>query len=139
MVERLLNLQSVLVGFRSTAVVPDHEAVGEAFLAHESNPDQPETSSRPQAERPDMPADHREAKSLRRPDWTTEGAAVFADLSARLGRRPSAREFQGGLTVQTRTLIAEGRLAAGTRPPSITTTKRVRAALEASSPPKPSP
>ncbi|MEY9926300.1 hypothetical protein ABH926_000922 [Catenulispora sp. GP43] len=81
---------------------------------------------------PEATTDHTTVKAPSRRDWTAEGAAVFADLSARLGRRPSAREFQQELAVDTRTLIfSEGRLATGSRPPSITAANRVRAALEA--------
>ena len=141
-VERLLNLQSLLVGHRSTPTVqdtveqpgPGHDGrlVGQVPLAHGPQTDHVEDDAGPcENQPPQATAGHTDARAPSRRDWTTEGAAVFADLSTRLGRRPSAREFQQELAAQTRALIAEGRLAAGSRPPSITTTKRIRAALEA--------
>lgn len=141
-VERLLNLQSLLVGHRTTptardaAEQPTHAEdgplVGQGSLAHGPRPAHVEDDRGPcDDQRPLATADRTAVTVPRRPDWTAEGATVFTELSTRLGRRPSAREFQQELTVRTRTLIAEGRLAAGSRPPSITTTKRVRAALEA--------
>ena len=133
-VERLLNLQSLLVGHRTAPAV--HETAGQVTLAHGTCLDQTEADGRPNEDRPEATADHVATMRRHRPDWTAEGAALFADLSARLCRRPSAREFQQELATHTRTLIANGRLAAGTRPPSITTTKRVRAALEAAPPPR---
>ncbi|WP_194891955.1 hypothetical protein [Catenulispora pinisilvae] len=135
-VERLLNLQSVLIAHRSAPAVHDHEVADQGNLAHQEGTDRPEIDGRPRADRSEEAAGR---VGRRRPDWTSEGAPVFADLSARLGRRPSAREFQQGLAVQTRTLIAKGRMEAGTRPPSITTTKRVRSALEATAPPNVGP
>ena len=141
-VERLLNLQSLLVGHRTTPTVHDtmeqpglgHDGrpMGQGALAHRPHTAQVEHDRSPhEDQRPMATASHTVVKALSRLDWTTQGAAVFAELSAQLGRRPSAREFQQGLAIQTKTLIAEGRLAAGSRPPSITTAKRVRAALEA--------
>lgn len=131
-VERLLNLQSLLVGHRTTPAV--HDAAGQGTLAHEICLDQTEANGRPQEDQPEATADQTQTQRRCRPDWTAEGAEVFADLSARLSRRPSAREFQQELATHTKTLIANGQLAPGTRPPSITTTKRARAALEATSP-----
>lgn len=141
-VERLLNLQSVLVGHRSTPTVHDtveqtgldHDGspVGQGALAHGPRTAHAEGNAGPyQGQRPVTTVEHTAAKAPSRRDWATEGATVFADLAARLGRRPSARELQNELAAQTKALIAEGRLAAGSRPPSITTTKRIRAALEA--------
>lgn len=138
-VERLLNLQSLLTGRRTASLgqqVEEHamgpsadQTVGQGSLAHEAYQAHTVVVG-PTAK------DHWPAERLRRgrPDWTVEGAAPFVDLSSRLGRRPSAREFQQELGILTRTLISDGRLPAGTRPPSITTAKRVRAALEAASP-----
>lgn len=131
-VERLLNLQSLLVGHLSGSAVHEHETVGQGSLAHQTDPGVAAVD-RPQADRPREAASH---GGLRRPDWAREGAAVFAELSAQLGRRPSAREFQQSLAMLTRTLIAKGQLPAGTRPPSITSVKRVRTALEANMPPR---
>ena len=144
-VERLLNLQSHLTGRRTAG--PDHAGgarsagpapdrhVGQGSLAHELEPDQT-TATGPTADDQRLTrTDHLATRpGHQRPDWTIEGAPVFADLSKRLGRRPSAREFQQELVTLTRALIAAGRLAAGTRPPSITTAKRVRVALEAERP-----
>ena len=143
-VERLLNLQSLLAGHRTTPITHevmeqpgrglDDRLVSQAILAHGPHLVHAEDyADSPEGQRPKPTAPNAAVKALPRQDWTTEGAAMFADLSAQLGRRPSAREFQRALATRTRTLIAEGRLAAGSRPPSITTAKRVRAALEAAS------
>jgi len=145
-VERLLNLQSHLTGRRTAGPddkvleqaggpSPDHLA-GQGSLAHEAQQGQIMPSGWAATNDQPVPrTDHWAARRAHgRPDWTVEGAAPFADLSSRLGRRPSAREFQQELATLTRTLIADGRMDAGTRPPSITTAKRVRAALEAAEP-----
>jgi len=141
-VERLLNLQSHLTGRRTAGLddevleqaggpSPDH-LVGQGSLAHEAQQGQIMPSGWATDDQPAPRTDQWAARRANgRPDWTVEGAAPFADLSSRLGRRPSAREFQQELATLTRTLIADGRMEAGARPPSITTAKRVRAALEA--------
>ena len=141
-VERLLNLQSHLTGRRVAGIddevrgqtggpSSDH-LVGQGPLAHERHQSQIAPCGLATDEQPVPRPDHWAARRANgRPDWTVEGAAPFADLSSRLGRRPSAREFQQELATITRTLIADGRMEAGARPPSITTAKRVRAALEA--------
>jgi hypothetical protein len=138
-VERLLNLQSLLVGGRAAPARPVAtqpsdplgvgRAVGQGTLARNPDPDQPLAADHPQT-RPE-PTDHQAPiKTIARLDWTLLGTPVFAELSARLGRRPSAREFQAALAAEVRIQSAHGRLAANVRPPSVTTAKRVRAALE---------
>ena len=141
-VERLLNLQSVLVGVRtapydhpgdeSSETRADGRPMGQGTLARNSTmarstiPDWPESAS---DQSPDGTI--QVVKAVQRPDWTTIGARMFGELSADLGRRPSAREFQAALAAEAKVLIADGLLAAGARPPSVTTAKRIRAALEA--------
>jgi len=149
-VERLLNLQSHLTGRRTAGPddkvleqaggpSPDHLA-GQGSLAHEEHQSKIRPSGWPRDEQPAPMTDHWAARRAHgRPDWTIEGAAPFADLSSRLGRRPSAREFQQELAILTRSLIANGQMEAGTRPPSITTAKRVRTALEAAEPTRSGP
>lgn len=144
-VERLLKLQSQLTGRRANE--QDYEVgerpdcpsadqyVGQGTLAHDIHPDQTVVAGSAADDQRLARTDHSAARpGLHRPDWTVEGASAFADLSMRLGRRPSAREFQQELASLTKALIVTGRLAAGARPPSITTAKRVRAALEADQP-----
>ncbi|MEY9889251.1 hypothetical protein ABIA31_002899 [Catenulispora sp. MAP5-51] len=141
-VERLLKLQSQLNGRR--AAEQGHEGgerpdcpsidqpVGQGTLAHKVHADQMVAAGPATDDHRLARTDHSAARpGLHRPDWTIEGAPAFADLSLRLGRRPSAREFQQELASLTKALIASGYLAAGARSPSITTAKRVRAALEA--------
>jgi hypothetical protein len=140
-VERLLNLQSLLVGSRPATGKGNHgepfeppadgRVMGEGTLAHNLDPAARTAIERHQTEQPKAPPTQRSTGPAQRPDWISLGAEVFAELSAHLGRRPSAREFQTALTSEARVLIAAGRLSAGARPPSVTTAKRIRAALEA--------
>lgn len=140
-VERLLNLQSLLVGNRAATgdrnnaeqfePPADGRAVGEGTLARNPDPAPQTTTDRPQAEQAETTDEQESTRPAQRPDWILLGGDVFAELSAHLGRRPAAREFQTALAGETRALIAQGRLPAGTRLPSVTTTKRIRAALEA--------
>jgi hypothetical protein len=144
-VERLLNLQSLLTGHRAsdtdhaireqTAHTSTDQPAGQGSLAREPHQDQMMVEARAANNQLSAPTGHLATRpGGHRPDWTAEGADPFAALSSRLGRRPSAREFQQELAALTRTLIATGRLPAGARPPSITTAKRIRAALEAAPP-----
>ena len=117
-VERLLNLQSVLSDQQRQPLT--------AHLAHESASEQ--TCD------PQSVAGAPAAVVLvgRRPDWSEVGREVFDELVYGLGRRPTGREFQSALAEHVTNLIADGRLPVGTKPPSVTSAKRVRAALEAS-------
>jgi len=133
-VERLLNLQSLLT--RRHSHTPEGEPAtapsltkttadpGEDTLAHTSTAEAA-AETRP-TEQPEQ-----EVIWAGRPDWVAHGRGVFADLSAELRRRPSGREFQTALAAETRRLNAAGRLPMGTRPPSISSAKRIRAAIEA--------
>jgi hypothetical protein len=133
-VERLLNLQSLLVGHRgqSTAVVQDpvsavahrSQDVGEDTLAHE-----PDTTTVTDPSAPSRTDCDTVARG--RPDWTAHGRDVFTDLADHLRRRPTGREFQAALATYVRAITADGRFPAGTRPPSVTSAKRIRATLEA--------
>lgn len=127
-VERLLNLQSLLVGHRNRPTHPagpeTTDIVGEVSLAHDR-------TAEPPLELGSDGGPGNETAVGRRPDWTAHGRGVFAELSDKLGRRPSGREFQAALAIYTRNLVTEGRLAAATRPPSVTSAKRIRAVLEA--------
>lgn len=126
-VERLLNLQSVLGDQRQQPFDQqhDHPHASKARLAHDSASGQ---TTDPQSVdwTPDalVPVGGR-------PDWFDIGQEVFDGLVCNLGRRPTGREFQSALADRIRHLIAGGRLPADTRPPSVTTAKRVRATLEA--------
>lgn len=139
-VERLLNLQSLLVGGRTVrprqeeAVDPSAplhlgQAAGQGLLAHGHASAPTPATDQSMVHLPKAVAVS--ATGTRRPDWSTAGAAVFADLSRDLGRRPSAREFQAALADHVRHLIASGQLRPDARPPSVTTAKRIRTALEA--------
>jgi len=127
-VERLLNLQSLLVSTWNRSSVETAfvttDPVGEDTLAHDR------TGSTPQ----ERDASHRsghETAVVGRPGWAAHSREVFTDLVDRLGRRPTGREFQAALADRTRALVADGQLPAGTRPPSVTSAKRFRAVLEA--------
>lgn len=132
-VERLLNLQSLLVGNQASAVtrisasgpqpVADERFLSQDTLAQSSTP----TAAAVHAQKPCS-----NLATASRPDWVALGADVFADLSARLNRRPTGREFQQALAAHTRNLSAEGRLSPDVRPPSVSSTKRLRTALESS-------
>ncbi|MBS2545509.1 hypothetical protein KGQ19_01365 [Catenulispora sp. NL8] len=133
-VERLLNLQSLLTRRHDRAAEDERtEATpvgqpatepGEGALAH--------TAATEAAAEPPL-AGHlaQEVIQTGRPDWVAHGRGVFADLSAQLGRRPAGREFQAALAAEVRRLSTSGHLPAGTRPPSISSVKRIRAAIEA--------
>ena len=129
-VERLLNLQSVLGDQRQQPFdnQDNHLHASKARLAHDSASG-PTTDQQSVDWTPDtvVPVGGR-------PDWFDIGQEVFDGLVCNLGRRPTGREFQSALADQIRHLIAGGRLPAGTRPPSVTTAKRVRATLEARRP-----
>lgn len=122
--ERLLNLQSRLgahsaqpgerVENTPASKGSDEPGVGEGTLAHAAG-----TTTSAGAE------------TRARPDWTVLGREVFLDLARHLGQRPSGREFQAALAHHTKSLVAIGDLPPGTRPPSVTTAKRIRAAIEA--------
>ena len=119
-VERLLNLQSLLAGDRTT--VADHEAetrpehlsagrpVGQAALVHNRT--------------------GRAFLPTRQLDRFALGSEVFAELAVQLGRRPSGREFQAAMAERTRTLVAAGILPADTRTLSVTSAKRLRTLIE---------
>jgi len=125
-VERLLNLQSVLVGHRSLVVAQqDDPAAIESFGAHHASDELNRSSAAPVT----SPA----VSVSERLDWFEFGREVFDDLGARLARRPTGREFQHALAEHGRGMLDSGRLPAETRPPSVTTAKRIRAALEAES------
>lgn len=138
-VERLLNLQSLLVGGRTVPAQEEAEdpslpspagrATDQDALAHGGALAPTPAAGQNVVDRPE--AGPATAPGKRRPDWGTAGAAMFADLSRDLGRRPSAREFQSALAEHVRHLVASGQLQPGARPPSVTTAKRIRAALEA--------
>lgn len=115
-VERLLNLQSLLA---------DHRSVRADQLPADppSFPDQQDAAD--QAGTPDVVALERP-----RPDWSSLGDQVFADLADQLGRRPSGREFQAALAVQVEDLIAANQLPNDARVPSLSSVKRIRAAIE---------
>jgi hypothetical protein len=140
-VERLLNLQSLLVGNRAATgdrnggelfePPASGRAVGEGTLARSPDPAAQTAINRPRAEQPGATVSQSSTGPIQRPDWIFLGAEVFAALSAHLSRRPTAREFQTALASETRVLIAQGKLPAEARPPSVTTAKRIRAALEA--------
>ena len=134
-VERLLNLQSVLVDQRRQPIdhQNDHLPVGEAHLAHDLTsgytPDPQSVGCTPEAA---VPVGHR-------PDWSEIGRQVFDGLVHGLERRPTGREFQGALAERVSQIIADGRIPVGTRPPSVTTAKRIRATLEATQRPTQTP
>ena len=133
-VERLLNLQSVLAGTRAAS--SDHARGARSGSPNSGRPPGQDTLGQHSAvalpTATDQPQpDQQPTEAIPRPDWTGLGAGLFGELSTALGRRPSAREFQAALAAEAKVLIAEGRLAAGARPPSVTTAKRIRAALEA--------
>jgi hypothetical protein len=122
-VERLLNLQSRLVSHsdqppaetpESTPATDHQEAtVGEVDLAHVSAT-------------PDLV----DRANTARPDWLVIGSQVLPELTVTLSRRPSGREFQAALAAHAKALAAAGTLPAGTKAPSVTTAKRIRAVLE---------
>lgn len=143
-VERLLNLQSLLVDQQTTAAdQPEHAASAGGRETAQDNLAQNHTSpvaafdGRSHIDPVHPTSDQNPPKTAQRPDWTSIGSTVFTDLAANLARRPSAREFQTALESEARTMAAAGLLPAGVRPPSVTTVKRVRAALEASPAPAP--
>ncbi len=115
-VERLLNLQSLLADHRSARA--DQLPTDPRNLL-----DQPGTvdagTSPDQATPPH-----------KRPDWTNLGYAVFAELADRLGHRPSGREFQAALALRAEELIAADQLPNSVRTPSLSSAKRIRAAIE---------
>ncbi|ACU75703.1 hypothetical protein Caci_6863 [Catenulispora acidiphila DSM 44928] len=133
-VERLLNLQSLLTRSRGRSAqsgrveaAPEEEEparMGEEALAHAAAA---EEEAEPQLARPP----DQEVVWTGRPDWVAHGREIFANLSTQLSRRPSGREFQAALAAETRRLSTSGHLPAGTRPPSISSAKRIRAAIEA--------
>ncbi|WP_194906264.1 hypothetical protein [Catenulispora rubra] len=115
-VERLLNLQSLLADHRSARA--DQLPTESPSLLDQAGGVDSETS-------PDQVA-----QPHKRPDWTSLGCEVFAELADRLGRRPSGRQFQAALALHVEDLIAADRLPSGTRAPSLSSVKRVRAAIE---------
>ena len=122
-VDHHLNLQSRLVDHSNRPPASEHEsagaatdhqeaAAGEADLAHLSTP-------------PGSPT------TETRLDQTGSSSEVrFPELTAALSRRPSGRELQAALAAQAKALAAAGALSAGTKAPSVTTAKRIRAILE---------
>lgn len=121
-VERLLNLQSVLVGHRRSVVDQQDGLAGVESSGTDNSADRPiPSSATPATSAPPSVAD--------RLDWSELGREVFDDLAARLGRRPTGREFQRALAEHGESMTEIG--WRGTRIPSVTTAKRIRAALEA--------
>ncbi|MEY9859771.1 hypothetical protein ABH935_005404 [Catenulispora sp. GAS73] len=128
-VERLLNLQSRLVGHgaeqpaaadESAGDTTDRQeaAVGEVDLAHAG-----------------AAAGLADRARKARPDWLVIGSQAFPELTSSLGRRPSGREFQAALAAHAKVLAAAGALPAGTKAPSVTSAKRIRAMLESAETP----
>jgi len=115
-VERLLNLQSLLADHRGARA--DQQPTDPPCLLDQAGRVDSETS-------PGQVTQPHE-----RPDWTSLGCQVFTELADRLGRRPSGREFQAALTRHVEDLIAANGLPSGTRAPSLSSVKRVRAAIE---------
>jgi hypothetical protein len=123
-VERLLNLQSVLVGHRGQAVDQQNSRPAVTGVSCHTDVLSPNPSSV-------IPVPDGSDSASGRPDWFEVGREIYDDLGARLGRRPTGREFQSALAEHGRGMIDQGRLSADARPPSVTTAKRIRAALEA--------
>jgi hypothetical protein len=58
------------------------------------------------------------------------GRPVYRDLAERSGRRPGERVFHQALAEAVTGLTQNGRLPPGTRPPSLSTAKRIRGLIE---------